>query len=103
MGSRLVLDSLPVVTARDMCREHLSFLPEFMHVPCDDREWYQMGVPACLYFPPCGTNADPRTIWGGADMLHWVFDPGAWEEALSHGNGYDRSSDETGRITTQGL
>jgi hypothetical protein len=42
-------------------------------------------------------------VWGHFESLHWVFDPDRWEEALSHGNGYDRSGDEAGQIRVQGL
>jgi len=48
-------------------------------------------------FYPC--SRQPELLWGGIGSLHWLFDPTAWGQRMTSGNGWDNG----GSVAPSGL
>ena len=48
-------------------------------------------------FYPC--SRQPELLWGGIGSLHWLFDPTAWGQRMTSGNGWDNG----GNVAPAGL
>jgi len=70
LGTAIADRSLTPAQARAICEKNIGRL---------------MSATGPLY--PC--TRQPELLWGGLGSLHWLFDPTAWGQRMTKGNGWD--------------
>jgi len=87
MGTTLLDSTLTLDAAERLCEDNLGFM--------------RRNALKLTEFYPC-TPPDkkrPDSLWGETGMLHWIYEPKAWEKRITTGDGFRESgSARTGRL-----